>query len=80
MATVLRWKGLRIMIRTNDHRPEHVHVIGGGKEAVIVLNCPDGPPRLRENYGFGARDLMVIIDELGRQISGLCAEWERIHG
>lgn len=49
MATVLRWKGLRIMIRTNDHRPGHVHVIGGGQEAVIIPNCLDGPPDLREN-------------------------------
>ena len=52
MPTVLCFDGLRVVIYPNDHRPAHVHVIGGGCEAVFDLHCPEGPPELRENYGF----------------------------
>lgn len=48
MPTVLRLGALRVVIYPNDHRPAHVHVLGAGGEAVFVLNCPDGPPELRE--------------------------------
>ena len=49
MPTILRVDGLRVVIYPNDHMPEHVHVIGGGGEALFNLHCPDGPPVLREN-------------------------------
>jgi hypothetical protein len=52
--------GLRVVIYFNDHRPAHVHVIGDGCEAVFRLNCPTGPPELRENYGFAAGKLSKI--------------------
>jgi hypothetical protein len=51
VPTVLRIGGLRVTIYPNDHSPPHVHVIGATGEAVFLLNCPDGPPRLRESYG-----------------------------
>lgn len=57
MATVLRIRGLRVVVYPNDHRPAHVHVLGGGREAVFNLNCPDGPPELRESYGFNTQEL-----------------------
>ena len=47
MPTVLRFDGLRVVIYPDDHRPAHVHVIGAGGEAVFILNCPEGPPELR---------------------------------
>ncbi len=55
MPTVLRFDGLRVVIYPNDHRLEHVHVVGGGCESVFLLCCPSGPPELRENYGFSQR-------------------------
>ena len=72
--------GLRVVIYPNDHRPSHVHVIGGGCEAVFKLNCPGGPPELRENYGFKAGRLSRIKTELTSRLTSLCAEWSRIHG
>ena len=48
MPTVLRLDGLRVRIYVDDHRPAHIHVIAADGEAVFVLNCPDGPPELRE--------------------------------
>jgi hypothetical protein len=55
-------------------------VVGGGKEAKFHLNCPSGPPTLRENYGFNRAELSDILAELEKTIGKLCEEWRRIHG
>ena len=80
MPTVLRIGNLRVVIWPNDHRPAHVHVKGGDGEAAFNLNCPGGPPVLRESYGFGLADLNRIEDALAAAIATLCAEWRMIHG
>jgi hypothetical protein len=80
MPTIMRIDGLRVVIWPNDHRPAHVHVIGGGREAVFNLNCPDGPVRLRESFGFRLTRLNGVEAALMAELSALCAEWSRIHG
>ena len=60
--TVLRISGLRVVIYPTHHRPAHVHVIGADGEAVFILHCPDGPPTLRESFGFKRSDFGAIID------------------
>ena len=80
MPTVDMIDGLRVVIYPNDHRPAHVHVIGSGCEAVFRLNCPEGPPELRENYNFGAAELSRIKTALTSRLTRICAEWSRIHG
>jgi hypothetical protein len=80
MPTVSRIDGLRVVIYPNDHRPVHVHVIGNGCEAVFNLHCPDGPPGLRENYGFSQADVSRIQSALGKRLAHLCASWSTIHG
>lgn len=80
MPTVLRLDGLRVVIYPNDHRPDHVHVVGRGAEAVFLLNCPDGPVELRENYGFSSPMVRNIAKGLEVHLQDLCAAWERIHG
>lgn len=79
MPTVLRIGGLRVVIYPNDHRPAHVHVIGS-HEAVFDLHCPDGPPELRENYGFGRQEISRIAAALAAELAALCEEWRSIHG
>jgi len=79
MPTILTIAGLRVVIYPNDHRPAHVHVMGNGREAVFKLHCLNGPPELRENYGFSDKDLVKIVDELTDKLSNLCREWRRIH-
>jgi hypothetical protein len=79
MPTVDGIDGLRVVIYPNDHRPAHVHIIGGGCEAVFNLHCPDGPPELRENYGFKTGRLLRISEALGARLTRLCAEWSKIH-
>lgn len=80
MATVLRERGYRVVIYPNDHRPAHVHVIKAESEAVFDLHCPDGPPALRENYGFSRQDLRRIEMILAGQQRYLCERWRAIHG
>jgi len=80
VPTVLRLDGLRVVVYPNDHRPAHVHVIGRGFEAVLNLNCPDGPVELRENYGFQNRDLSHILRLMTGRLKDLCRAWEHIHG
>lgn len=80
MATVLKMDGLRVVIYSNDHRPEHVHVIGAGLEAVFELNCPKGLVALRETYGFGTAQLRTLTQRLTFAVAALCRAWEEIHG
>ena len=81
MPTVFRSSGdLRVVIYPNDHRPAHVHVIGGGREAVFDLHCPEGPPELRESYGFLGHELAAVGRMLGDAITALCGSWRMIHG
>lgn len=80
MPTVHRFDGLRVVIYPNDHRPAHVHVIGAEGEAVFNLHCPDGPPMLRECYGFGLNAVGRIKAALVEILPGLCREWGTIHG
>jgi hypothetical protein len=80
MPTVLRLGGRRVVIYPSDHRPAHVHVIGAGGEAVFLLNCPDGPPELRESYGFSRTEVSRIEADLTVRIPDLCQEWRTIHG
>lgn len=80
MPTVARFEGLRVAIYPNDHRPAHVHVVGRGCMAVFELNCPQGPVKLRANYGFSRRELSRIEVALQDHLPALCRAWEEIHG
>lgn len=80
MPTVLRLAGLRGVIDPNDHRPAHVPVIGAGGEAVFVLNCPDGPPELRESWGFSRAAATRIESDLAGTCRTLRPRWSEIHG
>ena len=80
MPTVFRLDGLRVVIYPNDHRPAHVHVIGADGEAVFVLHCPNGPPSLRESFGFTRQDVNEIGAALADAVPALCKKWGEIHG
>lgn len=80
MPTIFRFNGLRIVIYPNDHRPAHVHVKGGGGEAIFILHCPSGPSELRESYGFKLYDLNTIETTINGQLANLCVEWSSHHG
>ena len=80
VPTVYRFDGLRVVIYPSDHPPAHVHVIGAGREAIFSLQCPHGPPELRDSFGFALREANRIRATLSRVLPVLCDEWRRIHG
>jgi hypothetical protein len=80
VPTVLRFGRFRIMIYTNDHRPAHVHVLEGPRQAVFELNYPGGPIDLRENYGFSWPQVNRVARLLQSHDQLLCAAWREIHG
>lgn len=80
LSVVYRTGGLRVVIWPNGHRPAHVHVIGPNGEAVFILNCPEGPPELRERFGFRLREANEIAEALREAIPALCGEWSKVHG
>ena len=80
MPTVLRIDGLRVVIHSNDHRPAHVHAIRKDKEAIFLLNCPNGPIELRVDYGFNNREVGQIRNFLTTHLPDLCQQWSEIHG
>jgi hypothetical protein len=81
MPTVLPlFKGWRVVIFTNDHRPPHVHVLGPQEHARFELLCDLGQVRLMSNLGFSLKQLQQIAAHLLKHISRLCTQWGRIHG
>lgn len=80
MPTIFTHAGHRVVIYSNDHRPAHVHVLGSGCEAVFELDCPWGPPCLRENYGYTQKHLGRLAGALKTALGQLCWRWEEIHG
>ncbi|HCQ49005.1 MAG TPA: DUF4160 domain-containing protein [Achromobacter sp.] len=79
MPSVARLNGLRVVIYPNDHGPAHVHVIGGGSEAIFLLRCPSGPPELRSNDGFSGAALRNLRLQLSEILPCLCSHWRSIH-
>jgi len=68
-----------MVIYPNDHGPPHVHVIGGGNEAVFNLEGSGMAPTLRGSHGFATVELARIADALINRLPELRAEWKRIH-
>lgn len=79
MPTVFRHDGFRMVIYPNDHRPAHVHAVKPDREAVFLLNCPDGPPELRENDGLSASELRRVAEAIAAQVAHCCERWRAIH-
>lgn len=78
MATVHRAHGFRFVIFPNDHDPPHVHVLGQGGEAKIILEGAGGI-ELDWVVGIGRGDLRRVMLETSRERKHLIAMWRRIH-
>jgi hypothetical protein len=79
MVTVLRARGLRVVIYTNDHRPAHVHVFGDG-EAKIELLGAEGAPELVWADGMTRGEVRRAMSLVAEQRAFLLSRWEDIHG
>ncbi|SAL87157.1 hypothetical protein AWB68_08297 [Caballeronia choica] len=81
MPTIIDRNGYRVLVRTADPRPAHVHVRGAGYEVVFLLNCPQGPLALREFKGnIPAARIRRLANEIETELAVMCAAWRKYHG
>lgn len=80
MPTILRFRGLRVVISANDHRPPHAHVIGPNREARIALGGEREHPWLMTNEGLSRRQVAQSLAEISRNRDLLAQRWREIHG
>lgn len=80
MPTIVRLGKIRVVIYPNDHRPAHVHAIRGREFSVFDLNCPKGPPELKEAHGFSETELRKVARFIEAHLELLCGNWRSIHG
>jgi len=80
MPTVLRVRGFRFAIYTDDHAPAHVHAYYGGGFAVINLGHPGEKAEVREWVALSrsARSRALAIANAHQLF--LLAQWRSIHG
>lgn len=80
MPTIFRFRGLRVVIYTNDHRPPHVHVIGPGREARIALGDERERPWLMSNEGLSRRQAAAALLKVSENRDLLIQRWREIYG
>ena len=80
MPTILRFRGLRVVIYVNDHRPPHVHIVGPGREARIALGDEREHPWLMTNEGLSRRQVEAALRKVSENRDLLIQRWREIHG
>jgi hypothetical protein len=80
LATILRVRGLRVVIYLNDHPPPHVHVIGRDGEAKIALGQKGSRVAIVSNDGLSPALLAAALAEIDRNEALLAQRWREIHG
>jgi len=80
MATILRARGLRIVIYSNDHWPPHCHVVGHGCEAKVALGDAPARPWLVTNNGFSQQQISAALKVVVEHRVLLRQRWRELHG
>jgi hypothetical protein len=80
MPTLFHVGAYRVMIRTNDHTPAHVHALGLDGEAKIELGVTPADMRLVYNLGIPKRILLEIVAEVARRHRECHQSWRAVHG
>ena len=79
MATVVRIGRLRVMVYSRDHPPPHVHVVAPRGQAKVLVDGPEGHPRLVWNLGLSRRELAQALAVIEDHRALILAEWKRVH-
>lgn len=80
MPTLFVFRGWRVVIFSNDHRPAHIHVLGAGQHARFELVCHAEALTLMDCLGFRLSELRAIQVFLTPHVGHLCEVWRQIHG
>lgn len=76
MPTVLRVKGYRFIIFTNDHNPPHIHVQHAEGAVKVELD----PIRIVEYYQLNRRQLNEIVQIVEENREFLLRKWREFQG
>ncbi|MBA3870928.1 MAG: DUF4160 domain-containing protein [Anaerolineae bacterium] len=76
MPTVLRVKGYRFVIFTNDHSPPHIHIQHAEGAAKVELD----PISITEHYKLKRRQLNEIIEIVEENRGYLLEKWQAFQG
>lgn len=77
MPKILEVNGYKFYIYTNDHLPEHVHVVKSGHEVKVVL-VPE--LTITANYGFKSKELRKVIEIIIDHYEFIIEKWHETHG
>jgi len=77
VPTIFRIGKMRVMIYPNDHPPAHVHVVGGGKEARIII---DPEVQLDVAAGLSRVEVRAILEKVHDNWDLLTEYWNSTHG
>ena len=80
MPTILRFRGLRVILYANDHWPPHVHVVGPDRAAKIALGSEGDYPTIVVNEGLSRRQLAEALSQIHQNRELLRQRWREIHG
>lgn len=75
MGTVVIFRDVKIIIRTNDHYPPHVHILRGDAKAKIEILSR----KICASRGFSRNDLRRIVEFLAQNEELLMEAWNEIH-
>lgn len=76
LPTALRRHGLRVVIRTNDHPPPHVHVRAGSGMVKIMI----AENRFTDRRRMDQATLRMAMRTVRDNRAFLLQAWKRIHG
>jgi hypothetical protein len=75
MGTVIRFRNVRFVVFTADHRPAHVHAVAPGAEAKIEI----ASLRVVWSHGYRKADLARIVEQVRIHKRFLLEAWREIH-
>jgi len=80
MPTILEKDGFRIIIRTRDHNPPHVHVYKADGQITIALGSETEPIAIVANWMKNRLDTKKAVAIVEENQLHLLAKWREIYG
>lgn len=80
MGTVFDEEGYRVVIRTADHNPPHVHVFKAGHEIKIAIGDETSPPAVLKQWDAPEKYALRAVRLIGDRQDQLLEYWRKIHG
>lgn len=81
MPTVVTINGkFRLVIRTNDHEPPHVHATRGTGKSSSHAKIELDSLEISQVKNCSCKQLRLLVAAIIQHRDELSAEWERIHG